>query len=41
MTTEFEKRLYLLEEAHRQLINKPNEIAGLAMAFSTVIKTRY
>ncbi|HVW98546.1 MAG TPA: glycosidase [Mucilaginibacter sp.] len=29
MTKEFEKRLNLLEIAHRQLITKPNEIAGL------------
>ncbi|WP_259071672.1 glycosidase [Mucilaginibacter sp. X4EP1] len=29
MKNEFEKRLQLLEEAHHQLINKPNEIAGL------------
>jgi len=29
MKNEFKKRLQLLKEAHNQLINKPNEIAGL------------
>ena len=29
MTKEFEKRLYQLEEAHRRLINLPNEISGI------------
>jgi 4-O-beta-D-mannosyl-D-glucose phosphorylase len=29
MNKEFEKRLNLLEMAHRQLIAKPNEVAGI------------
>jgi 4-O-beta-D-mannosyl-D-glucose phosphorylase len=29
MTKDFEKRLNLLEIAHRQLINKPNEVSGI------------